>query len=125
MEMTTPLECLFVSMDHMDHSDEVTHILFELKQHLSEIKNIFLDSRISRSILTQLEKLLNKSTPLSHNEKHCLLNCITLMRNVLHIPENASSSNSNGYVFEIRTRRQNNRSLRDYKNRLAYLTLVR
>ena len=97
MDLTTPLECLFANAD-VDQSEEGAHILFELRQHLSEIKNIFLDPRISKSILLQLERLLTKAD-LCLNEKHCLMNSITLMRNVLHIPENASSNGTGRYVI--------------------------
>ena len=52
-----------------------------------------------------MERLLSKETEeMSYTEKHCLLNCITLLRNVLHIPDNSSESstpsNSNRYIVK-------------------------
>ena len=103
MDLTTPMECLFGGI-YVDRSDEGSHVLYELVQHLSDTKNIFLDPRLSKSILTQMERLLSKETEeMALTEKHCLLNCITLLRNVLHIPDNSESStnsNSNRYIVK-------------------------
>ena len=97
------MECLFGGI-YVDRSDGGSHVFYELVQHLSDTKNIFLDPRLSKSILTQMERLLSKETEeMALTEKHCLLNCITLLRNVLHIPDNSESStnsNSNRYFVK-------------------------
>merc|ERR1719242_2519087 len=108
MELTTPFECLFAGLDFERNEDGAT-MLFEHKQFLSDVKNVFLDSRIAKSIMTQLENLLENddaSTDLKTHEKHCIVNSITLIRNVLHIPEpdnngsNNSSENTNSATTE-------------------------
>ena len=88
--MTTPLECLFASLD-VERSDEGAHTMYELKQHLSDIKNVFLDPRIDKSVLNHMERILNKGVDMTMNEKHLLVNCLTLLRNLLHIPEEGPS----------------------------------
>ena len=57
MELTTPFECLFAGLD-FERNEDGAHMLFEHKQFLSDVKNVFLDSRIAKSIMTQLENLL-------------------------------------------------------------------
>jgi hypothetical protein len=94
VDMTTPLECLFASVG-IDKSEEGAQTVFELKQHLSDIKNIFLDPRIARSILIQVERLLNRSDDILSCERNCLINCVTLLRNVLHIPETSPNGSEN------------------------------
>ena len=97
MELTTPFECLFAGLDFERNEDGAT-MLFEHKQFLSDVKNVFLDSRIAKSIMTQLENLLENddtSTDLKTHEKHCIVNSITLIRNVLHIPEPDKTPDSN------------------------------
>ena len=106
MELTTPFECLFAGLD-FERNEDGAHMLFEHKQFLSDVKNVFLDSRIAKSIMTQLENLLeNDAADLKNHEKHCIVNSITLIRNVLHIPEpdnngsNNSSENTNSATTE-------------------------
>ena len=91
-ELTTPLECLFANVD-IENTEQGTNTLFELKQHLQDIKNVFLDPKISKSILNHVEKILEKgSEQMGIREKHMLANSVTLMRNILHIPEDNRES---------------------------------
>ena len=94
-DMTTPLECLFASLN-VERTDEGAHTMYELKQHLSDIKNLFLDPKIAKSVLNHMERLLNKGVDMSPNEKHLMVNCVTLLRNILHIPEEGPGPLSSG-----------------------------
>ena len=87
-ELTTPLECLFANVD-MESTEQGANTLFELKQHLTDIKNVFLDPKISKSILSNMEKILEKQKgdTMGFREKHTMVNSVTLIRNILHIPE--------------------------------------
>ena len=85
VDLTTPLECLFACPD-VERSDEGAQTIFELKQHLSDLKNIFLDPRVSKSILLHIERIVNKSSQ-EVSERQCVVACVTLLRNILHIPE--------------------------------------
>ncbi len=91
VDLTTPLECLFATT--VERSEEGAQTCFELKQQLSDTKNVFMDPRVSRSVLGQVERLLNvPSERLKDPDRMFLINCVTLLRNVLHIPETGSSS---------------------------------
>ena len=96
MELTTPFECLFAGLD-FERNEDGAHMLFEHKQFLSDVKNVFLDPRIAKSIMTQLENLLENddACDLKNHEKYCIVNSITLIRNVLHIPEPDKTPDSN------------------------------
>ena len=57
-DLTTPLECLFANMEGA--SEEGTYAIYELKQHLSDIKTVFLDPKIAKTVLTHMTRLLEK-----------------------------------------------------------------
>lgn len=87
------MECLFANVN-VERSDEGAHTMYELKQHLSDIKSLFLDPKTAKSVLNHLERILNKGIDMTMNEKHLVVNCVTLLRNILHIPEECPSPNS-------------------------------
>ena len=95
-DLTTPLECLFASPNIHGNSDEGAYAIYELKQHLSDIKSVFLDPKIAKAILTHMERILNKGdSPMSLTDKHVLVNCVILLRNILHIPEDGLKIRTN------------------------------
>ena len=93
-ELTTPLECLFATVD-IERTEQGAQTLFELKHHLQDIKNVFLDPKISKSILNHMERILEKGEDMGTVEQMTLANSVTLMRNILHIPESESSRDTN------------------------------
>ena len=59
-DLTTPLECLFANPNMEGTSEEGTYAIYELKQHLSDIKTVFLDPKIAKTVLTHMTRLLEK-----------------------------------------------------------------
>ena len=104
-ELTTPLECLFANVD-MESTEQGANTLFELKQHLTDIKNVFLDPKISKSILSNMETILEKKQgsqePMGFREKHMMTNSVTLIRNILHIPEDGQEGSDTSNTSESR-----------------------
>ena len=102
-ELTTPLECLFANVD-MESTEQGANTLFELKQHLTDIKNVFLDPKISKSILSNMETILEKKQgsqePMGFREKHMMTNSVTLIRNILHIPEDGQEGSDTSNTSE-------------------------
>lgn len=71
----------------IERTEQGANTLFELKHHLQDIKNTFLDPKMSKSILSHMEKILEKGEDMGTVEQMTLTNSVTLMRNILHIPE--------------------------------------
>ena len=57
VNFTTPIECLF-NLDELIQTEEGQQTHFELQQHLSETKNIFLDQRVSKNIMQMMDDTL-------------------------------------------------------------------
>ena len=94
-ELTTPLECLFATVD-IERTEQGAQTLFELKHHLQDIKNIFLDPKVSKSILNHMERILERGEDMGTVEQMTLTHSVTLMRNILHIPEENRSESTRG-----------------------------
>jgi hypothetical protein len=102
VNFTTPLECLF-STEELSQTEEGQQTLFELEQHLSEAKNLFLDQRVASNVLEVMDRTLadirdkftaSSDCPTSSAEEERLVtdcrsvaSCVTLLRNILHIPD--------------------------------------
>ncbi len=56
---TTPLECL-LSPEEVSQTEEGQQTLFELQQHMSDAKGVFLDQRVARNILERMDETLGK-----------------------------------------------------------------
>jgi len=90
-DLTTPLECLFANPNIEGTSDESAFAVYQLKQYLSDIKSVFLDPKISKTVLTHMTRILEKGDKnMAIIDKHVLINCVILLRNILHIPEDGS-----------------------------------
>ena len=87
-DLTTPLECLFACPNIEGNSEEGAYAIYELKQHLSDIKSVFLDPKFAKTILRHMTRILEKGDAnMTMSEKHVLVNCVVLLRNILHIPD--------------------------------------
>jgi len=87
-DLTTPLECLFANQNMGGTYDESAYAVYQLKTYLSDIKNEFLDPKIAKTILTHMSRILEKGvTRMTTIDKHVLVNCVILLRNILHVPE--------------------------------------
>ncbi|TRY67893.1 hypothetical protein TCAL_12088 [Tigriopus californicus] len=99
----TPVECL-LSLDDLSKTEEGQQTVFELNQHLSEAKNVFLDHQITKNVLDFMTKELQKIQELtvkSASEEDIAIasqrsinDCLILLRNVLHIPDDTPSGSS-------------------------------
>jgi hypothetical protein len=59
VNLTTPVECL-MSCNALRTSSEGLQVIQEIELHLFEVKNAFLDPKISKSVLGHAEHLLEK-----------------------------------------------------------------
>lgn len=59
VDLTTPVECLF-PVDDLICTKEGSQTITELEQHLSDIKDIFLDNSLTTTIIAYVEKTLTK-----------------------------------------------------------------
>ena len=59
VNLTTPVECL-MSAHHLRNSDEGLQILDDLERQLYDLKDAFLNPKVSKAVLGHAEKLLIK-----------------------------------------------------------------
>ena len=59
VNITTPVECL-MSSNKLRNSKEGLQIIHEIEVHLFEVKNAFLDPKVSKAVMGHAEKLLEK-----------------------------------------------------------------
>ncbi|XP_046460181.1 protein timeless-like isoform X2 [Daphnia pulex] len=84
--ITTPIRCL-TFIETPSQRIHASDIICQLRQLLYRAKESFLDARSTRAIIAHVEILLEHLTP----EKTESINlCLTLLRNILHIPERPS-----------------------------------
>ena len=64
--LTTPLECL-VSVDELIRTKEGGQTLSEIKQHHSDIKDLFVDPKLFKVVLRYVDFLLSRVSKISSN----------------------------------------------------------
>ncbi|EFX87102.1 hypothetical protein DAPPUDRAFT_307154 [Daphnia pulex] len=87
VELTTPVECLMVSVDPSSRISPSQHIaIHELTQLLYGAKESFLDGKTTQVILNHLLHLSQKQL-LSSDDCELVNHSLLLIRNILHAPE--------------------------------------
>lgn len=88
VNLTAPVECLF-SVEVMLRTDAGRNTIYELNKLLATSKEAFTDVRATRAVVDHMKSILEKDSKLSFAQCDSVNNCLLLLRNILHIPENA------------------------------------
>ncbi|XP_065343763.1 protein timeless isoform X3 [Cloeon dipterum] len=86
VNLTIPVECL-LPMEIMARTDAGRHTIYELNNLLFSAKDAFVEPRSTRSILDFMRKIIDQEEKLSLEQCDGINNCLLLVRNILHIPE--------------------------------------
>ncbi|XP_053625997.1 protein timeless isoform X2 [Plodia interpunctella] len=91
LNLTIPVECL-LSVELITQTDFGRHYVFEINNLLTATKTAFTDHRTTRVIIDFLKKNIDneQKTKLSVEQCTNISNCLILLRNILHIPEDNS-----------------------------------
>ena len=82
---------MFANLNNEGTSDEAAYAVYDLKQHLSDIKSVFLDPKIAKTILTLMTGLLEKKdnnikvVEKGNHQNHWSLKDTNTSRNVFEI----------------------------------------
>lgn len=92
VNLTIPVECL-LSIDALIQNDFGRHTVFEINNLLLSTKSAFTDNRTTRVIIDFMKKNVDvdQKTKLSTEQCTNISNCLLLLRNILHIPEDNSN----------------------------------
>jgi timeless len=86
VNLTVPIECL-LSVGVMSRTEIGRHTIYELNRLLVTSKEAFVDLKATKAIIDHMKNILD-TDKLSLNECETINNCLLLLRNILHIPEN-------------------------------------
>lgn len=86
VNLTVPIECL-LSVGVMSRTEIGRHTIYELNRLLHTSKEAFVDLKATKAIIDHMINILD-TDKLSLNECETINNCLLLLRNILHIPEN-------------------------------------
>uniref|UniRef100_A0A0K8TSI5 Putative dna topoisomerase i-interacting protein n=1 Tax=Tabanus bromius TaxID=304241 RepID=A0A0K8TSI5_TABBR len=86
VNLTVPAECLF-SVDVMYRTEVGRHTLFEINKLLITTKEAFTDPKSTKSIIDFMKRMLETEKKLTVAQSEAINNCLLLIRNILHIPE--------------------------------------
>lgn len=87
VNLTIPVECL-LSMDAQSKTDVGRHTIFEINKLLYSSKEAFIDSRSIKAVMDHMKFVIERGTKLEMEQCDSINNCLLLLRNILHIPEN-------------------------------------
>lgn len=94
VDLTVPVECL-LSIEAVSRTDVGRHTIFELNRLLITGKEAFTDSRSTKAVVDHIKHVVEKDSNLNVQQCDSINNCLLLLRNVLHIPENKTTHISN------------------------------
>ncbi|XP_071541193.1 protein timeless isoform X2 [Panulirus ornatus] len=83
-ELMTPVECLMPA-EVMRRNHEGQRIIHELESSIVMAKKLFLDTRVTKSIIDLMSSVLQDSKILSLPECELINQCLLLVRNLLHV----------------------------------------
>ncbi|KAK4880338.1 hypothetical protein RN001_008484 [Aquatica leii] len=87
LNLTVPVECL-LSLEQQSRTDVGRHTIFELNRLLITSKEAFTDNRSTKAVVDYIKYVVEKGSNLSGEQCNSIHNCLLLLRNILHIPEN-------------------------------------
>lgn len=100
VNLTLPVECLY-SMEIMQRTDAGRHAISDCERLLSDCKDLFASHRALKAIVDHLKNILEKDTKLSVYQCGSVNNCLLLIRNILHVPENTFVPSHNKTYHDI------------------------
>lgn len=87
VNLTVPIECL-LSVDVMSRTEIGRHTIYELNRLLYTSKEVFVELKATKAIIDHMKNILETDHKLSLSQCEGVNNCLLLLRNILHIPEN-------------------------------------
>lgn len=93
VNLTVPIECL-LSVEVMSRTEIGRHTIYELNRLLYTSKEIFVDLKATKAIIDHMKTILENDQKLSMSQCESVNNCLLLLRNILHIPENTFDASS-------------------------------
>ncbi|XP_055295111.1 protein timeless isoform X3 [Sitodiplosis mosellana] len=97
VNLTMPVECLF-STKVMMRTEIGRHTVSDLTMLLTSCKESFTDARATRAVIEHMKNVIDNGNKLLFEQCDSINNCLLLLRNILHIPENLA--HSHGIVGE-------------------------
>lgn len=94
VNLTIPVEYL-LPVENIHQSNVLGETIQDLNRLLTVSKEAFVDSRTTKAIVDHMKYIVESESPLNIQQCDTINNCLLLLRNILHIPENRSPS-SNG-----------------------------
>lgn len=91
VNLTVPVECL-LSIENVSRTDVGRHTIFELNRLLSTSKEAFTDSRSTKAVMDYMKRIAEKDVHLNVQQCDSINNCLLLLRNILHIPNEINGS---------------------------------
>lgn len=92
VNLTVPIECL-LSVGVMSRTEIGRHTIYELNRLLFTSKEAFVDLKATKAIIDTIKNILDNDK-LSLSQCETINNCLLLLRNILHIPENVHQNQS-------------------------------
>uniref|UniRef100_A0A6P7G1F2 Protein timeless n=1 Tax=Diabrotica virgifera virgifera TaxID=50390 RepID=A0A6P7G1F2_DIAVI len=91
-------DCLeyLVSVEVRSNTDVEKHTIFELNKLLTSSKEVFAESKSTKAVVDHMKFIVESDSQLNLEQCDNINNCLLLLRNILHIPENREPS-SNGF----------------------------
>lgn len=86
VNLTLPVECLF-SIEIMLRTEAGRRTINDLNALLAASKVSFTDIRAIRAVVDHMKNILEKDSTLSFEQCDSVNNCLLVLRNILHIPE--------------------------------------
>ncbi|KAK4296400.1 hypothetical protein Pmani_031102 [Petrolisthes manimaculis] len=90
-ELMMPVECLMPA-EIMNQNNEGQRIIYELESCLVNTKKLFLDTRVTKSIIDLMSSVLQDSKLMTLPECELINQCLLLVRNLLHVSSIPSAS---------------------------------
>lgn len=87
VNLTVPVECL-LSVEAMSRTEIGRHTIYELNVLLLTSKEVFVDIRSTKAVIDHMKNILESEHKLTLEQCDSINNCLLLLRNILHIPEN-------------------------------------
>ncbi|CAH1113832.1 unnamed protein product [Psylliodes chrysocephalus] len=94
VNLTIPVEYL-LSVEAMSRTEVEKHTVFELNNLLTSSKEIFTDSKSTKALVDHMKFIVESHSQLDSDQCDSINNCLLLIRNILHVPENKAPA-SNG-----------------------------
>lgn len=90
VNITIPIECLLTN--NVLKTDLEQNKINDLNKLLASSKESFTDVRTTRAVVDYMKNIIEKDSRLTYEQCDSINNCLLLLRNILHIPENGNAS---------------------------------